>query len=130
MDACFGATSLLKTSKLDIEPHQQHDYLLKDLEKSEISSKTEDVEKEEEVDPDACQNLASKITNARTESEYFQGLHYTGIMGSICKHGMPLWFLNISHGKEKTIFGAKLLQHIATLGQPGVWNVKYDIMCS
>jgi len=130
MDACFGATSLLKTSKLDIEPHQQHDYLLKDLDKSEIVSKTEDVEREEEVDPNACQTLASKITNARTESEYFQGLHYTGITGSICKHGIPLWFLNISHGKEKTVFGAKLLQHIATLGQAGTWNVKYDIMCS
>jgi len=126
LDACFGATSMARNSRLDIEPQQDHDYLLKDLSKEVIggSDQTDDFE-------DAlCFHMASKTTNNRMDSSYFAGLHYTGLMGSICKHGMPLWFLNISHGKEKAVFGAKILEYVQSLNFSGIWNVKYDIMCT
>jgi len=124
VDACFGVTSLLKNSTLDVEPYQSHDYLLKDLPIEVIAGENQ----EEEYDTNDCQPLAANASNMRIDSSYFRGLHYTGLMGSVCKHGMPLWFLNISHGKEKQIFGVKVLEHALTQWK-GPWNVKYDIMC-
>lgn len=127
LDACFGATSLLKNSLLDAQPQQSHDYLLKDLTKEVIAGADE--EDIDLINTSPCEHMASNPTNERTESSYFQGLHYTGLMGSICKHGMPLWFLNISHGKEKAVFGAKIIQHVQSLPGKNKWNIKYDIMC-
>jgi hypothetical protein len=127
LDACFGATSLLKNSKLDVEPYQDHDYLLKDLTREQIQGEATD----EIVDPSACVNMASKPSNVKMDSAYYKGLHYTGLMGSVCKHGFPLYFVNISHGKEKQVFGAKILSHLQRIDNfSGSWNAKYDIMCS
>lgn len=126
LDACFGATSLARNSRLDIEPQQDHDYLLKDLTRDVIGGGDE----ADDFEDAQCFHMASKPTNNRLDNAYFAGLHYTGLMGSVCKHGMPLWFLNISHGKEKTVFGASILRHIQSLDFSGTWNVKYDIMCT
>jgi hypothetical protein len=127
IDACFGATSFLENSKLDTEPYQDHDYLFKDLTREEIAGQATD----ELADPSTCENMASNPSNAKMDSAYFQGLHYTGLMGSVCKHGFPLYFQNISHGKEKQIFGAKILEHLQKIDNfSGSWNAKYDIMCS
>lgn len=51
----------------------------------------------------------------------------SGIVGTVCRHGVPMSFLNIKTGGEKLIYAVVLLAKTLDISERVVWF--YDIAC-
>jgi len=60
---------------------------------------------------------------------YYDGLNETGLFGSVCKHGVPLFFLNVRFGGEKMIFPSRIVDKLLE-GDVKELILKYDSICS
>jgi hypothetical protein len=137
-DACFGCTGKESNARNTVQPIHGNDYILPDLSEDQVMTDVKlklspDQLLRKGIHPDliekeACELRATEYTGA-PNSKYFQGLRFTGLMGSVCKHEFPLFFLNIMYGKEKMVFASRVWEHMRDLDPTRKWNAKYDIMC-
>jgi len=128
LDACFGAVGKRQQNHYPTESFFSTDYLLPDLPKETViaSEPIEDTERIQSV----CGERRS--TRGRlTKAGYYDGLNETGLCGSICKHGVPLYFINIRFGGEKMIFPATILEKLLLHDGPvNELLLKYDSICT
>jgi hypothetical protein len=137
-DACFGCTGKESNARNTVAPFHGEDYILQDLTEDQVLvdiklklSPEELIKKgirPDVIEKEACELRATEYTGAPS-SKYFSGLRFTGLMGSVCKHGFPLYFMNIMYGKEKMVFASRVWEHMRDLDPTRKWNAKYDVMC-
>jgi len=136
-DACFGCTGKEVNAQNPIEPFHSEDYILRDLTEEEVMTDVKlkldkiptKMSDKRKARSGLCDLRATEYAGS-TKTENFQGLRFTGLMGSVCKHDFPLFFMNIMYGKEKLVFASRIWEHLSNLDLTTKWNAKYDIMCS
>jgi hypothetical protein len=132
-DVCFGCTGKEARAQNPVRPFHGEAYVLEDLTEEEVMN---DVNlkintpntNQRKVLPGDCELRATEYTGTAA-SPYYKGLRFTGLMGSICKHGFPWFFMNVMYGKEKLVFASKVWEHLRAKFPKRMWNAKYDIMC-
>jgi len=132
-DVCFGCTGKEAKAKFPVEPFHQEAYVLRDLTEKEVMTDInakipEHLRKRRKKGGKDCP-LRALTYSGKVSTKYFQGLRYTGLLGSICKHEFPLYFLNVMYGKEKQVFASRVWEHLHNLDPKRKWIAKYDIMC-
>lgn len=85
----------------------------------------EDVSKVE-IDCGERRSTRGKLVN----TGYYDGLNETGLCGAVCKHGLPLFLLNIRFGGEKMIFASTILDKLLENGTYERYLLKYDSICT
>jgi len=123
-DACFGAVGKKHKNKHPTKPFLNYNYLLPDLLRDVVvTSEDETLDFETGCDIRATRSKLAK-------SGYYDGLNETGLCGSVCKHGIPLFFLNIRFGGEKMIFASKILDELLKQKDYKQYLLKYDSICT
>jgi len=100
--------------------------MLQDLTEREVFANTNAERPEDSEKCFKCQRRSTR--GPLQKAGYYDGLNETGLCGSVCKHAVPLFFINIRFGGEKMIFPSVILDKIIG-GKPG-WSLlaKYDSM--
>jgi len=126
-DACFGAVGKKHQNQHPTKLFVNNDYLLPDLPREivVISEEEEDVSKVE-IDCGERRSTRGKLVN----TGYYDGLNETGLCGAVCKHGLPLFLLNIRFGGEKMIFASTILDKLLENGTYERYLLKYDSICT
>jgi len=132
-DVCFGCTGKEAKAKFPVEPFHREAYILRDLSEKEVMTDIdakipEHLRKGRKKGGKDCP-LRALTYSGKVSTKYFEGLRYTGLLGSVCKHEFPLYFLNILYGKEKQVFASRVWEHLHNLDPSRKWIAKYDIMC-
>lgn len=125
LDACFGTVGKVHQNRYPTLPFNSNDYMLPDLSKDEVFRYTDSDDLSEKKSP--CQRRSTR--GPLQKANYYDGLNETGICGSVCKHGVPIYFINIRFGGEKKIFPSVILDKIMDERPDFQLLAKYDSMC-
>jgi hypothetical protein len=132
-DVCFGCTGKQIQAQNPVKPFHDEAYVLQDLTETEVLSdihlkvNAPKINSKRTLHGD-CELRATEYTGS-SSSSYYKGLKFTGLMGGICKHSFPWFFMNVMYGKEKLVFASRVWEHIRNKYPGRKWNAKYDIMC-
>jgi hypothetical protein len=108
LDACFGAVGKAHQNNDPTKCFERNDYGLPDLNKEIVFPAKWLITRRSK--DDGVKGLCRERRSTReqmTKSGYYDDLNETGLFGSICKHGVPLYFLNVLYGGEKNDFSIK-----------------------
>lgn len=129
LDACFGAVGKAHQNRYPTTPFTGNEYMLSDLSKETVAKYA--TEEEPAITSDQKQGCELRSTRGPLQKVgYYDGLNETGLCGSVCMHGVPLFFINIRFGGEKMIFPSTIMDKIVS--EKPDWNllIKYDSMCT
>ncbi|XP_035699509.1 uncharacterized protein LOC118432096 isoform X2 [Branchiostoma floridae] len=125
LDANFGLVRKRTAGSSSRAPLHKDLYFLDDAAVQDFMSTYS-----EEVKPDEDCNNFKAGSSVRSKGRQ-EKLHVTGVFGAVCRHSMPLKFLNMHHG-ERLGYPVYMIQQLLSSVQPGT-NVKllvmYDIAC-
>lgn len=127
LDACFGAVGKLHQNQNPTQPFNGNEYMLPDLTKEYVFQHTS---AEEIAAPDIKEGCQRRSTRGVLQKAgYYDGLNETGLCGSVCKHDVPVYFLNVRFGGEKMIFPSTILDKVIEEKRDFKLLAKYDSMC-
>lgn len=98
--------------------------MLPDLSKEYVFQNSSQQEDQNAI---GCQRRSTR--GPLQKSGYYDGLDETGLCGSVCKHGVPLYFLNIRFGGEKMIFHSTVLDAVIDEKPDAKLQLRFDSMC-
>jgi len=124
-DACFGTVGKMHQNRYPTSPFNANEYMMQDLSKEEVFQHSNEDDLSEKKS--GCHRRSTR--GPLQKANYYDGLNETGICGSVCKHGVPLYFINIRFGGEKKIFPSVILDKIMEERPNFQLLAKYDSMC-
>ncbi|XP_066294857.1 uncharacterized protein [Branchiostoma lanceolatum] len=125
LDANFGLVRKKSSGTSSAGPLHQSTYFLPD---DQVTKFMSDYSQDSKPDEDCNNFQAGSSVRSRSRQEK---LDVTGVFGAVCRHSMPVKFLDMHHG-ERLGYPVHLIEELLSAVQPGrnlKLHVMYDIAC-